>query len=105
MHIVHVFVHVKAECIDAFQAATQTAADAQVLLFALLLDDDPGTRAYQRNLVASRSGGDALRALDDLIPSLAVLRPEQKLPLLQLALPRAAPAPPHRPRPVPRYAR
>ena len=76
------------------RAATQTAADAQVLLFTLLLDDDPGVRAYQRNLVASRSGGDALRALDDLIPSLAVLRPEHKLPLLQLALPALRQLPP-----------
>ena len=55
------------------RAATQTPAEAQVLLYGLLLDEDPATRARQRSLVASRSGGDALRTLDELTPSLAAL--------------------------------
>jgi len=69
------------------RAATQTAAEAQILLFGLLLDENPALRARQRNLIASRSGGDALRTLDELTPSLAALSPAHKLPLLQLALP------------------
>ena len=69
------------------RAATQTPAEAQVLLYGLLLDEDPATRARQRSLVASSSGGDALRTLDELAPSLAALGLAHKLPLLQLALP------------------
>ncbi len=69
------------------RAATQTPAEAQILLYGLLLDEDPATRARQRSLVASRSGGDALRTLDALAPSLAALGLAHKLPLLQLALP------------------
>ncbi len=76
------------------RAATQSTSDAQALLFALLLDDDSVTRQQQRNLVAARAGGDALRALDDLIPSLRDLRPEHRLPLLQLALPALRQLPP-----------
>ena len=69
------------------RAATQTSAEAQVLLYGLLLNEEPATRTRQRNLVASRAGGDALRTLDELAPSLRALGPEHKLPLLQLALP------------------
>ena len=69
------------------RAATQTPAEAQVLLYGLLLDEDPATRARQRSLVASSSGGDALRTLDELAPTLAALGLAHKLPLLQLALP------------------
>jgi Zn-dependent protease with chaperone function len=69
------------------RTATQTPAEAQVLLYGLLLDEDSATRARQRSLVASRSGGDALRTLDELTPSLAALGLAHKLPLLQLALP------------------
>ncbi len=76
------------------RAATQTPSDAQSLLFALLLDTDPSTSNRQRNLVAARAGGDALRALDDLIPFLRDLRPEHRLPLLQLALPALRQLPP-----------
>lgn len=69
------------------RTAARSPAEAKVLLYGLLLDDDAATRAKQRALVASRSGTDALRTLDELDPSLRTLKPEHKLPLLQLALP------------------
>ena len=76
------------------RTATQSAAEAQILLYALLLDDDPRTRAYQRSGVASRAGGEALRGLDDLAPALHSVGPAHKLPLLQLALPSLRQLPP-----------
>ncbi len=76
------------------RTAARTAGEAPILLYALLLDEDPATRAHQRDLVASRAGGDALRTLDELIPALRDLRPEHKLPLLQLALPSLRSLPP-----------
>ena len=69
------------------RTATQTPAEAAVLLYGLLLDDAPAIRAKQRSLVASRAGAEALRTLDELDPSLRTLHAEHKLPLLQLALP------------------
>src|SRR6185295_12088849 len=56
-------------------------------VFGILLDDDPAVRARQRNIVSTRSGVDALRKLDELEPALQRVRPEHKLPLLQIALP------------------
>ena len=76
------------------RTATQTPAEAQVLLYALLLDEDPATRTHQRTRIASRAGGEALRLLDELTPALRALRPEHKLPLLQLSLPALRPLPP-----------
>ncbi len=78
----------------ALRTAAQTSAGAQVLLFALLLKDDAPTRARQRQLIASRAGGEALRILDELSPALRDLQPAHKLPLLQLALPALRPLPP-----------
>jgi hypothetical protein len=70
------------------RTATQTSAEASVLLYGLLLDDTDATvRAKQRGMVASRAGSDALHTLDELDASLRALKPEHKLPLLQLALP------------------
>jgi Zn-dependent protease with chaperone function/uncharacterized tellurite resistance protein B-like protein len=68
-------------------AATKAPGESAVLLFGLLLDNVATIRAKQRGLVASRAGADALRVLDELEPALRPLRPEQKIPLLQLALP------------------
>jgi len=69
------------------RAAARTATRAGVLLYGLLLDPRPVHRARQRALVASRAGGEALTQLDELEADLLQLRPEHKLPLLQLALP------------------
>ena len=68
--------------------AARSPAEAPILLYGLLLDpDDEATQRRQLAFIASRAGGDALRILQDLDTSLRELGPEQKLPLLQLALP------------------
>ncbi|WP_414664088.1 M48 family metalloprotease [Horticoccus sp. 23ND18S-11] len=72
---------------DRLRVAAQTPGEARVLVFGLLLSDDPAIRSRQRNLVATQSGAEALRQLEGLEPDLQRARPEQKLPLLQIALP------------------
>jgi Zn-dependent protease with chaperone function len=69
------------------RAAAQTSSEARVLAFGILLSDDPAVRARQRAIVGGKAGADALRKLDELEPALRQLRPEQKVPLLQIALP------------------
>jgi len=77
--------------LDAIPAAIRTAArsphDAPVLVYGLLLDDDEAVRGRQVSSIASSNGADALHTLQVLEPSLRQLRPEHKLPVLQLALP------------------
>lgn len=67
--------------------AAHDPVEAPVLLFGLLLADDPLARAPQCRLVTDRAGADAAEILSQLQPALANLGPEQRLPLLQLALP------------------
>lgn len=67
--------------------AAHSAAEAPVLVFAILLSSEPSTRSRQRNLIAERGGPDALRIFDELEPALQLAREEHRLPLLQLALP------------------
>ena len=67
--------------------AARTAACARSVVFGVLLDLDPAVRTRQRELVAARAGADAARKLDTFDASLRALRPEHKLPLLQIALP------------------
>lgn len=67
--------------------AAHAPTSAPVLLYGLLLDRDPAVLARQRNLVASRAGGEALRLLNDLDPALRAVNQQHKLPLLQLSLP------------------
>jgi Zn-dependent protease with chaperone function len=75
--------------------AAQTAGEARVLIFGLLLDEnDEAVRARQRTTIAHSAGADDLRLLDDLDASLRQMRPEQKLPLLQLSLPALKQMPP-----------
>jgi Zn-dependent protease with chaperone function len=76
------------------RAAAQTTVEAQLLLFAILLSDDAAVRTRQRELIRTRAGPDALRTLADLETSLPQLRPEHKLPLLQIALPALRQIPP-----------
>ena len=76
------------------RSAAHSAAEAPALLYGLLLADDAPLRARQRSLVATRAGADALRTLDELEPALRQLRPEHRLPLLQLALPTLRPLAP-----------
>jgi Zn-dependent protease with chaperone function len=77
------------------RTAARTAGEAAPLLYGVLLDqDDPAVRERQRQLVATRAGADALRVLDELDPSLRALRPEHRLPLVQLTLPALRPVAP-----------
>jgi Zn-dependent protease with chaperone function len=79
---------------DRLRRAARHPDEACVLVFGLLLDDDPTVRQRQRELVAIRSGAEALRLLGELDSALRLLRVEQKLPLLQLALPALRDVPP-----------
>lgn len=60
---------------------------APVVIYGLLLATEPALRATGRQIVANRTGPDSTALLDQLDPALAALVPEQRLPLLQLALP------------------
>ncbi len=73
--------------------AAHRSEEAPALIFTILLADDPAIRTRQREMVAVRGGSEAVRILDELAGQ--PLRAEQKLPLLQLALPslRSIPAP------------
>jgi Zn-dependent protease with chaperone function len=68
-------------------AAAHSPVQAPVLLYGLVLSDHQTTQRRQISLVASRAGGEALHLLESLDAPLRSLGPEQKLPLLQLALP------------------
>lgn len=72
---------------DRLRAAARSPQEAAVLLYGLLLHDDPAARERQRALVAQHAGQAARQTLDQLDAALRQLRSEQKLPLLQLALP------------------
>jgi Zn-dependent protease with chaperone function len=72
---------------DRLRLAAQIPNEARLLAFGILLDADPTVRTRQREIVGTRSGADALRQLGELEPALLQLRPEHKLPLLQIALP------------------
>ncbi|MEX2044888.1 MAG: hypothetical protein WD941_06000, partial [Opitutus sp.] len=67
--------------------AARSPGEARLLVCGLLLDDDPAVRARQRNLVSSIAGAEALAVLNQMEPLISGLGPEQRLPLLQLALP------------------
>lgn len=67
--------------------AVRQPSSATLVLYGLLLDPDTGVRARQQALVTQHAGAPAAAALAPLLPALQGLRPEQKLPLLQLALP------------------
>jgi len=74
--------------------STRTSVTAAVVIYGLLLDDDSAVRDQQKSLVANRAGADARRTLDELDSALRALRPEHRLPLLQLALPALRQLPP-----------
>ncbi|HVS51447.1 MAG TPA: M48 family metalloprotease [Opitutaceae bacterium] len=70
------------------RAAAQTPTEAVALVYALLLADaGDANRERGRSLVAQHASADALRLVDELAPGMENVRREQKLPLLQLALP------------------
>jgi len=71
----------------AIRTASRSPHDATILVYGLLLDDDPDVRKRQLSSIAASDGGDALTTLTQLEPSLRALKPEHRLPVLQLALP------------------
>ena len=71
----------------AIRAAARSPHDAPVLILGLILCDDEGVRQKQMALVAAGSGSEALHTLQQLDPALRQLKPEHRLPVLQLALP------------------
>jgi len=74
--------------------AARSSHDAPALLYGLLLNDDPAARGRQKAVLASQAGSDMLRTLDEIEPALQSLKPEHKLPLLQLLLPALKGLPP-----------
>ena len=71
----------------ALRTAARSPHDAPILVYGLLLDADEGVRARQLASLASREGADVQGTLRQLDPALRQLKPEHRLPLLQLALP------------------
>ncbi len=67
--------------------AAHDAAAVPVLVYGILLDREPAVRSRQLAIVSERAGAGARQRLDALGPALASLSPDQKFPLLQLALP------------------
>ena len=79
---------------DRLRRAAQTADEARLLVFGLLLHEERAVRVKQRAVISDKSGPAALTTLDDLEPFLRQLQPGQKLPLLQIALPALRYTPP-----------
>ncbi|HEY5078311.1 MAG TPA: M48 family metallopeptidase [Opitutaceae bacterium] len=71
----------------AIREATRSSHDAPILIYGLVLDDDEAVRQRQLTAIAGSDGGDALRTLQQLDPSLRQLKHEHRLAVLQLALP------------------
>jgi Zn-dependent protease with chaperone function len=71
----------------SLRTAARSPHDAPILVYGLLLHDDPAVRRGQLASIASGEGGEALHTLEQLEPALRQLRPEHKLPVLQLTLP------------------
>ena len=69
------------------RAKARSPSDATLLIFGLLLDEDPGVRAKQMAAVTKNQGPEAARTLEEIGPALRQVTPDQKLPLVQLALP------------------
>ena len=83
-----------AEIPASLRTAARSPHDAQIVVYGLLLDDDPDVRKHQLASIASSEGGEALRTLEQLEPALLQLKPEHKLPVLQLTLPALKALPP-----------
>ena len=71
----------------ALREATHSSAEAPALIYGLLIGDDAELKQKQRDLIGKHAGNQAVEAVDRLMSDLAQLRPDHKLPLLQLSLP------------------
>jgi Zn-dependent protease with chaperone function len=85
---------IMAEIPPGIRAAARSPHDAPILLFGLLLDDDEAVRSKQLASLASSNGSDVVKTLEQLDPALRQLKPQHKLPVLQLALPALKALPP-----------
>ena len=83
-----------AEIPASLRTAARSPHDAPIVVYGLLLDDDPDLRKRQLASIASGEGGEALHTLEQLEPALRQLKPEHKLPVLQLTLPALKALPP-----------
>lgn len=71
----------------ALRDATRSTVTAPALVYGLVLDDDVTVRTRQRGIVAGRDGPARIAALEALDVPLQTVTTEQKLPLVQLAIP------------------
>jgi Zn-dependent protease with chaperone function len=78
---------------DALRSAARSSQEAPVLLYGLLLSNDPAVREKQDQLVTQHAGPAALATLKRLRPDLEAIAAEHKLPLVQLSLPALRNAP------------
>ncbi|WP_158277535.1 M48 family metallopeptidase [Opitutus sp. ER46] len=80
---------------ERLRSAAHSPAEARVLLYGLLLSDQPAIRTTQLAVIDQRAGPDARRLLEELDPALRQVEDAHRLPLLQIALPalRQTPAP------------
>jgi hypothetical protein len=67
--------------------ATREPAAARALTFALLVDADPEVRVRQLEALGESAEAEVALETRRLLPRLAALRPEARIPLLDLALP------------------
>lgn len=72
---------------ESLKAAAHQPSHAPALVYGLLLAEESGLRARQKQIVAEKAGIEAHRVVDSLDRELLLLRPESRLPLLQLTLP------------------
>ena len=72
---------------ESIRTAARSPHDAPILVYALLLDDDPALMRVQLSKIASAQGGDILRSLEQLSPALSGMGPDKRLAVLQLTLP------------------
>jgi hypothetical protein len=67
---------------------------APVLLYGLLIQDEPAVRAKQLAVIATQAGADTLRALNEFLPALGQVAANARLPLAGLLLPALRGLPP-----------
>ena len=75
-------------------SAAHSPDEAPFLVYGLLLDSNPDAQRKQLAFIASRSGGEARRILEELRSPLRNIGAAEKLPLLQLTLPALKSIPP-----------
>ncbi|OIO71729.1 MAG: peptidase M48 [Zetaproteobacteria bacterium CG1_02_53_45] len=60
---------------------------ARAIVYGLLLDNDRGIRSAQLKALETRADASVLRELLDILPLVSALRPELRIPLLELLMP------------------